>query len=145
MSSKAPFPTAENFFIFLKKALAFLVYLCYYMQALERVRYALVAQLDRVTDYESVGRGFESLPAYQRSRYPLGYLLFCFMCRRDSKDKIQAAGGSLADAGWTASEHYNFAKQNWTSPFQHKSAKYVHPYLHVFSPWEGPWITGRNH
>ena len=27
--------------------------------------YAPVAQLDRVTDYESVGRGFESLPAYQ--------------------------------------------------------------------------------
>ena len=28
-------------------------------------RYAPVAQLDRVTDYESVGRGFESLLAYQ--------------------------------------------------------------------------------
>lgn len=26
--------------------------------------YALVAQLDRVTDYESVGRGFESLPSH---------------------------------------------------------------------------------
>ena len=51
----------------------------------------------------------------------------------------------VADAGWTVSEHYNFAKQNWTSPFQHKSAKYVHPYLHVFSPWKSPWITGRNH
>ena len=54
----------EIFFIFFKKVLAFHNYLCYYMQALERVRYALVAQLDRVTDYESVGRGFESLPAY---------------------------------------------------------------------------------
>jgi hypothetical protein len=29
-------------------------------------RYAPVAQLDRVTDYESVGRGFESLLAYHR-------------------------------------------------------------------------------
>ena len=28
------------------------------------LRHAPVAQLDRVTDYESVGRGFESLPAY---------------------------------------------------------------------------------
>ena len=28
--------------------------------------YAAVAQLDRVTDYESVGRGFESLLAYQK-------------------------------------------------------------------------------
>ena len=35
----------------------------------ERVRraYAPVAQLDRVTGYEPVGRGFESLPAYQIS------------------------------------------------------------------------------
>ena len=32
--------------------------------------YAPVAQLDRVTDYESVGRGFESLPAYQNIGYP---------------------------------------------------------------------------
>ena len=29
-----------------------------------KLMYAPVAQLDRVTDYESVGRGFESLPAY---------------------------------------------------------------------------------
>ena len=29
------------------------------------MRYAPIAQLDRVTDYESVGRGFESLSAYQ--------------------------------------------------------------------------------
>ena len=28
--------------------------------------YALVAQLDRVTGYEPVGQGFESLPARQR-------------------------------------------------------------------------------
>ena len=57
---------SEKIFIFFKKTLAFYNYLCYYMQALERVRYALVAQLDRVTDYESVGRGFESLPAYHK-------------------------------------------------------------------------------
>ena len=30
-------------------------------------QYAPVAQLDRVTGYEPVGRGFESLPAYQKS------------------------------------------------------------------------------
>ncbi len=35
---------------------------------------APVAQLDRVTDYESVGRGFESLPAYQKN-------LFCLMAK----------------------------------------------------------------
>ena len=30
--------------------------------------YAPIAQLDRVTDYESVGRGFESLSAYQKNK-----------------------------------------------------------------------------
>ena len=49
-----------------QKALAFLNLLCYYTLALRNAVYAPVAQLDRVTDYESVGRGFESLPAYQR-------------------------------------------------------------------------------
>ena len=34
---------------------------------LQSLRHAPVAQLDRVTDYESVGRGFESLPAYQET------------------------------------------------------------------------------
>ena len=43
--------------------------MCYYIQALKSA-YAPVAQLDRVTDYESVGRGFESLPAYQKTRHP---------------------------------------------------------------------------
>ena len=40
--------------------------MCYYILALRNAVYAPVAQLDRVTDYESVGRGFESLPAYQK-------------------------------------------------------------------------------
>ena len=29
--------------------------------------HAAIAQLDRVTDYESVGRGFESLSPYQKT------------------------------------------------------------------------------
>ena len=49
------------------------------MQALERARYALVAQLDRVTDYESVGRGFESLSAYHLKSLKLyGFRLFSY-------------------------------------------------------------------
>ncbi len=34
--------------------------------AAKSCRYALLAQLDRVTDYESVGRGFESPTAHQK-------------------------------------------------------------------------------
>ena len=45
--------------------------MCYYTLALRNAVYAPVAQLDRVTDYESVGRGFESLPAYHISRLTL--------------------------------------------------------------------------
>ena len=45
--------------------LAFFAGVWYYTLAL-RKRYAAIAQLDRVTDYESVGRGFESLSPYQR-------------------------------------------------------------------------------
>ena len=42
----------------------------------ERTReYAPVAQLDRVSDYESEGRGFESLPAHQVID-PMQYELF---------------------------------------------------------------------
>ena len=47
-----------------------------YMSA--KRRYAPVAQLDRVTDYESVGRGFESLPAYQKRVIPNGITLFWY-------------------------------------------------------------------
>ena len=52
---------------FLKKRLAISNCVCYYTEALMKALYAPVAQLDRVTGYEPVGRGFESLPAYQKS------------------------------------------------------------------------------
>ena len=46
------------------------------------VRYAAVAQLDRVTDYESVGRGFESPQPYQALRSKRYALAPIFLCRR---------------------------------------------------------------
>ena len=96
------------------------------MQALERVRYALVAQLDRVTDYESVGRGFESLPAYQKSRYPFGYLLFAFVAEGTRKIQSQYAGGSLVDASSMASKLYNLQSKIGRAP---SSANYKAIYL----------------
>ena len=54
-----------NFLLFFKKVLAKSKHLCYYILAPSE-RYAPVAQLDRVTGYEPVGQGFESLPAYQK-------------------------------------------------------------------------------
>ena len=53
--------------------------LCYYTLALRNAVYAPVAQLDRVTDYESVGRGFESLPAYQERKHLLVFPLFSYV------------------------------------------------------------------
>ena len=61
----------------------------------EECAYAAIAQLDRVTDYESVGRGFESLSPYQKSRYPFGYLLFCIVGGMDSNNEMQLSGGQL--------------------------------------------------
>ena len=40
-------------------------------------RFALLAQLDRVTDYESVGQGFESLAAHQEKTTDFLSVVFC--------------------------------------------------------------------
>ena len=37
------------------------------LRAMPEARYAAVAQLDRVTGYEPVGQGFESLQPYQNA------------------------------------------------------------------------------
>ena len=60
--------TKKKIRAFFEKALAFSTPICSYVSALSDAVYAPVAQLDRVTDYESVGRGFESLLAYQFSK-----------------------------------------------------------------------------
>ena len=57
--------------------------------------YALVAQLDRVTDYESVGRGFESLPSHQKKTSTHCVLVFLF-CLRDGRGSNRAAAHSAA-------------------------------------------------
>ena len=46
--------------------------------------YAAIAQLDRVTDYESVGRGFESLSAYQKYQIPSQVSGIFIFVERDS-------------------------------------------------------------
>ena len=67
--------------------------------------YALVAQLDRVTDYESVGRGFESLPSHQEKPVHIVYWFFFFVCavegartgrRRIAPQAISPVGCCLA-------------------------------------------------
>ena len=57
--------------------------------------YALVAQLDRVTDYESVGRGFESLPSHQEKPVHI-VCWFFFFCLRDGRGSNRAAAHSAA-------------------------------------------------
>ena len=46
--------------------------------------YALIAQLDRVSDYESEGRGFESLSARHKRTYPIRDMSFYIVIGRDS-------------------------------------------------------------
>ena len=67
----------------------------YYIQAFERSAYAPVAQLDRVTDYESVGRGFESLLAYQKAGCASAQPAFCICRRKDANGDIRVASGRL--------------------------------------------------
>ena len=71
----------EKYLDYLKKVLAFFAVVCYYTLALRKQMYAAVAQLDRVTDYESVGRGFESLSPYQERVVPFGMPRFCIKKR----------------------------------------------------------------
>lgn len=54
------------------------------------MRHALVAQLDRVTGYEPVGRGFESLPARQikANRFLRFAFIFLFKPGRDSNTSV---------------------------------------------------------
>ena len=51
---------------------------------------ALVAQLDRVSDYESEGQGFESLPAHQ-ARFPFGNRAFLCVLYAGTKN-VQKVG-----------------------------------------------------
>ena len=62
--------------------------------------YAPIAQLDRVTDYESVGRGFESLSAYQKNRYPKwdnGFSNMSEGLEQSNAARMSAAGDGLTE------------------------------------------------
>ena len=61
--------------------------------------HAPIAQLDRVTDYESVGRGFESLSAYQKYQIPFQVSGIFIYARKDSKNEMLGSGGALLAAG----------------------------------------------
>ena len=45
------------------------------------LHFALVAQLDRVTGYEPVGQGFESLPARHKKQYNISCAVFYFVLK----------------------------------------------------------------
>ncbi len=52
----------------------------------------MVAQLDRVTDYESVGRGFESLPSHQERPEHIVFWSFFFCAWKGLEQHGRAAG-----------------------------------------------------
>ena len=63
------------------------------------MRYAPIAQLDRVTDYESVGRGFESLSAYQKYQIPSQVSGIFIYVGRESNNSMRMSGGHSLVAG----------------------------------------------
>ena len=136
------------------------------MQAIE-IAHAPVAQLDRVTDYESVGQGFESLPAYQNEHLRV-FVLFLFSGLEDSKS--DTPGGRVSGDGSTE-PHLCFrpfpdenaneslpAYQKNRYPIRDNGFSYMLGGTrkdgrakrgkkvsggHFFSPWESPLISGR--
>ena len=60
--------------------------------------YALIAQLDRVSDYESEGRGFESLSARQAKSLETTYVsrlfVFCISLSKSAKIVFGAQFGA---------------------------------------------------
>ena len=70
--------------------------------------HAAIAQLDRVTDYESVGRGFESLLPYQKTRYLNGVSGFLFAkgLKKSNAARTSAAAEGLTEANLASIESY---------------------------------------
>ena len=77
--------------------------------SVKRCAHAAIAQLDRVTDYESVGRGFESLSPYQKQETPFGVSCFCF-CRKGTRR-------SNANVRWTFTCRRSRRRQHLTGYF----------------------------
>ena len=83
----------QNFLSFLKKTLDFPGggrYNKTRSPARTPREYAPVAQLDRVSDYESEGRGFESLPAHQgHLRLQVTFFVYITCIHRPFKDSLR--------------------------------------------------------
>ena len=81
--------------------------------------YALIAQLDRVSDYESEGRGFESLSARQWKQLPFRVTAFIFLGAQRDSNPVRAtavkqkAPGERFVGGWCADGHHEYLE--WSS------------------------------
>ena len=85
--------------IFEKSTCFFSFSVLLYTGTCEVLVYAPVAQLDRVTGYEPVGQGFESLPAYQKSRYSVRNSGFSYMLGGLERPLRKHAGGMFLGRG----------------------------------------------
>ena len=64
--------------------------------------------MDRASDSGSEGWGFESLPVYQKTRYPNGYLVFCCSAEEGTRrSKMQQSSGLLLMPGSTGMTPYH--------------------------------------
>ena len=95
----------------------------------KRCAHAAIAQLDRVTDYESVGRGFESLSPYQETRYPFGCLVFCFSREKE----LEPSKSNLPVAGWAAA--VSTALRPYNLSFGQIGSEFLSPYQETRCPF----------
>ena len=83
--------------------------------------HAPIAQLDRVTGYEPVGRGFESLSAYQTNKgipKRVSPYLFCTSCRKGLEELNAVRMSTAADGLTEANNNLLPQEQMQTSPFR---------------------------
>ena len=131
------FSTRKIFRNFFKKYLLFLEYCAIISKRFRVMRYAPIAQLDRVTDYESVGRGFESLSAYQKYQIPSQVSGIFSYVGRDSNNSMRMSGGHSLVAGLDGDNTIRCTfGATATSPFRRTTkCRYPFGYLHfIFSP-----------
>lgn len=74
---------SKKFFDFFEKPLDRFRKMCYNIRVDGDTSDAPVAQLDRVTGYEPVGRGFESLPAHSEPLTTVGGFAYIFLADLD--------------------------------------------------------------
>ena len=107
--------------------------------------YALVAQLDRVTDYESVGRGFESLPSHQEKPVHIVCWFFFFVCAMEGArtGRRRIAPQAISPVGCCLAREFQRVGMSTVEAVKSKDFMaflFCKPWLHGFCTVFARWV-----